>query len=97
MSIEDCILISTILFMQVVIATSVAEEGVDWPECDHVISMYPPSTVTALIQMRGRARRKDSKFIVLCNSLEEENKLRDIMEREKNMIEATKIIVQNQG
>jgi len=55
--------------------------------------MYPPTTVTALIQMRGRARRKNSKFIVLCNSVDEENKLRDIMEREKNMIAATDILV----
>jgi len=55
--------------------------------------MYPPTTVTALIQMRGRARRKNSKFIVLCNSVDEENKLRDIMDREKNMIAATDILV----
>ncbi|XP_052802389.1 uncharacterized protein LOC128232720 [Mya arenaria] len=81
---------------QVVVATSVAEEGVDWPDCERVITMYPPSTVTALIQMRGRARRKDSKFIVLCSNLEEEEKLKDIMMREQNMIEATKWIVQLQ-
>ena len=49
--------------------------------------------MTALIQMRGRARRKNSKFIVLCNSVDEENKLRDIMDREKNMIAATDILV----
>ena len=78
------------------VATSVAEEGVDWPECDRVISMYPPTTVTALIQMRGRARRMHSKFIVLCSNLEEEEKLRDIMMRERNMIEATRWIVQQQ-
>ncbi|XP_052231599.1 uncharacterized protein LOC127845015 isoform X1 [Dreissena polymorpha] len=81
---------------QVVVATSVAEEGVDWPECDRVISMYPPKTVTALVQMRGRARKKDSKFIVLCTSSAEEGKLTDIMEREKYMIEATARLVQLQ-
>ncbi|XP_052231910.1 uncharacterized protein LOC127845174 isoform X4 [Dreissena polymorpha] len=81
---------------QVVVATSVAEEGVDWPECDRVISMYPPKTVTALVQMRGRARKKDSKFIVLCTSSAEEGKLTDIMEREKYMIEATAWLVQLQ-
>ncbi|WAR01129.1 DCL2-like protein [Mya arenaria] len=82
---------------QVVVATSVAEEGVDWPECERVITMYPPSTVTALIQMRGRARRKDSKFIVLCDSVQEKEKILDIMEREQNMIEATKWVVQFQS
>lgn len=79
---------------QVVIATSVAEEGVDWPECERVISMYPPSTVTALVQMRGRARKKYSKFIVLCSSLAEEEKLQDIMKREENMIIATQKLIE---
>lgn len=79
---------------QVIVATSVAEEGVDWPECERVISMYPPSTVTALVQMRGRARRKNSKFIVLCSSREEEGKLYDIMNREQNMIKATRILIE---
>ncbi|KAL4224482.1 hypothetical protein ACF0H5_015183 [Mactra antiquata] len=78
---------------QVVIATSVAEEGVDWPDCDCVISMYPPTTVTALIQMRGRARKKGSKFIILCGSMEEEGKLYDIMQREANMIDATRMLI----
>ncbi|KAH3887879.1 hypothetical protein DPMN_011901 [Dreissena polymorpha] len=58
--------------------------------------MYPPKTVTALVQMRGRARKKDSKFIVLCTSSAEEGKLTDIMEREKYMIEATARLVQLQ-
>ncbi|XP_053384999.1 uncharacterized protein LOC123536219 [Mercenaria mercenaria] len=79
---------------QVIVATSVAEEGVDWPECERVISLYPPSTVTALVQMRGRARRKNSKFIVLCGSQEEEGKLYDIMQREKNMIAATRLLIE---
>ncbi|XP_060557086.1 uncharacterized protein LOC132717609 isoform X2 [Ruditapes philippinarum] len=79
---------------QVIVATSVAEEGVDMPECERVISLYPPSTVTALVQMRGRARRKNSKFIVLCSNQEEEGKLYDIMQKEKNMIEATELLMQ---
>lgn len=64
------------------------------PECDRVISLYPPSTVTALVQMRGRARRKNSKFIVLCSSQDEEAKLYDIIQREKNMIAATHQLMQ---
>jgi ERCC4-related helicase len=81
----------------VIVATSVAEEGVDMPECERVISLYPPSTVTALVQMRGRARRKNSKFIVLCSNQEEEGKLYDIMQKEKNMIEATQLLMQENG
>ena len=80
--------------IQIIVATSVAEEGVDWPECERVISMYPPSTVTALVQMRGRARRKNSQFVVLCASQGEEDKLNDIITRESHMIQATQILVE---
>lgn len=80
---------------QVVIATSVAEEGVDWPECECVVSMYIPNTVTSLVQMRGRARKKDSKFIILCQSRNEENGMKEIMSREKNMVIATRNIIKN--
>jgi ERCC4-related helicase len=55
----------------IVVATAVAEEGIDIPECELVITFNPPSTVTALVQMRGRARKNHSKFIILCNSSKE--------------------------
>ncbi|KAK3593951.1 hypothetical protein CHS0354_040685 [Potamilus streckersoni] len=78
---------------QIVVATSVAEEGLDLPECELVVSLMPPSTVTALVQMRGRARKMNSKFIVLCNIDKEEEKLRDLLLKEENMIRASKILV----
>lgn len=81
---------------QIVVATSVAEEGIDIPECELVITFNPPSTVTALVQMRGRARKNNSKFVVLCNSSKEKDELEDLMTKEKNMMEAAEFIVQKQ-
>ena len=75
-----------------IVATSVAEEGVDWPECELVVSLYPPSTLTALVQMRGRARKKNSKFVVLCSSEEERKYIEDLKRRENNMVEASEIL-----
>ena len=69
----------------IVVATSVAEEGVDIPECQLVVSLNPPTTVKALVQMRGRARKKDSYFVVLCSSLREKEKLEDLKQQELNM------------
>ena len=69
----------------IVVATSVAEEGVDIPECQLVVCLNPPTTVKALVQMRGRARKKDSYFVVLCSSQREKEKLEDLQRQEQNM------------
>jgi len=76
----------------IVVATSVAEEGIDIPECELVITLNPPSNVTALVQMRGRARKSESKFIVVCNSTKEKEDLEDLLKRERNMMDAVKIL-----
>ena len=77
-----------------IIATSVAEEGVDWPECELVVSMYPPSTLTALVQMRGRARKKNSKFVVLCSSDVDRQNIEELKQKEKNMMIASEHLFQ---
>ncbi|KAI2620043.1 hypothetical protein GGR54DRAFT_602243 [Hypoxylon sp. NC1633] len=43
-------------------ATSVAEEGIDIPDCNLIIRFNLCKTMIQYIQSRGRARRKDSKF-----------------------------------
>ncbi|XP_071181980.1 antiviral innate immune response receptor RIG-I-like [Mytilus edulis] len=79
----------------IVVATSVAEEGIDIPECELVITLNPPSNVTALVQMRGRARKNQSKFIVVCNNTKEQEDMVDLLKREQNMMEAVKQLSQS--
>lgn len=51
--------------INVLVATSVLEEGIDVPACNMVICFDHPATPKAFIQRRGRARMKDSKLILL--------------------------------
>ncbi|XP_071104399.1 uncharacterized protein [Haliotis cracherodii] len=78
----------------IIVATSVAEEGVDIPECELVVCMNPPNTVTTLVQMRGRARKKDSHFVILCKSSDEKDKIQNILRREQFMMKAAEHCVQ---
>ncbi|KAG6039717.1 hypothetical protein E4U41_002156 [Claviceps citrina] len=49
----------------ILIATSVLEEGIDVPACNTVICFDHPSTPKAFVQRRGRARMKDSTLLLL--------------------------------
>jgi endoribonuclease Dicer len=49
----------------VVIATSVAEEGLDFPACDLVVRFDPLHHMIAYVQSRGRARNKASTFVLM--------------------------------
>lgn len=48
-----------------IIATSVLEEGIDLPACHLVISFDAPDNITSFIQRRGRARQDVSEFAVM--------------------------------
>jgi hypothetical protein len=48
-----------------IIATSVLEEGIDISSCQTVICFDVPLNLVSFVQRRGRARKKDSKYIVL--------------------------------
>ncbi|OBZ68881.1 Dicer-like protein 2 [Grifola frondosa] len=48
-----------------IISTSVAEEGIDIQACGSVIRFDPPPNVVAWAQSRGRARRKRSSFVIM--------------------------------
>lgn len=49
------------------IATSVVEEGLDISSCSRVICLNEIMTVKQFIQMKGRARQKESDFLFLVN------------------------------
>ncbi|KAK3117744.1 Dicer-like protein 2 [Teratosphaeriaceae sp. CCFEE 6253] len=48
------------------VATSVLEEGIDVRECNLVINFDAPDTLIGYIQRRGRARMQQSKYYVLA-------------------------------
>lgn len=51
--------------MTVLVATSVAEEGLDIRQCNVVIRFDLAKTVLAYIQSRGRARKPGSDYILM--------------------------------
>ncbi|GAN10589.1 dicer-like protein 1 [Mucor ambiguus] len=73
--------------LNLLIATSVAEEGLDIQACNYVIRFDLFKTVIAYIQSRGRARRKDSKYILMLNrrNLKDVRLLDDVMATEEKM------------
>lgn len=53
-----------------VVATSVVEEGMDIPKCNLVIRFDPPENFRAYVQSKGRARVNDSSYILMVKSRE---------------------------
>ncbi|KAI8634193.1 RNase3 domain-containing protein [Xylariaceae sp. FL1651] len=51
--------------LNLLVATSVLEEGIDVPACNLVICFDPPSNLKSFIQRRGRARMRDSRLVLL--------------------------------
>ena len=66
--------------INVLIATNVIEEGLDVSECNLVICLNELLNVKAFIQMKGRARKIDSKFIFLCADAE----IKEVEREKKN-------------
>jgi dsRNA-specific ribonuclease len=52
--------------INLLLATSVLEEGVDVPECHVIICFDSPKNLKSFVQRRGRARKEDSKYFILC-------------------------------
>ncbi|KAG5941832.1 hypothetical protein E4U53_007342, partial [Claviceps sorghi] len=51
--------------INILIATSVLEEGIDVPACNMVVCFDHPSTPKSFVQRRGRARMKDSTLLLM--------------------------------
>ncbi|KAJ8328011.1 Dicer-like protein 1 [Batrachochytrium dendrobatidis] len=69
------------------IATQVAEEGLDIRSCNAVIRFDKTQTLISYIQSRGRARQNCSQFIVLVNKddQQEEQSLHAIQQKEAHL------------
>lgn len=70
------------------------EEGIDIQALQLVICMNPPTSARALVQMRGRARKKGSHFVVLCSTQEDVEKFQNLQKQELNMQEAARLCVE---
>lgn len=51
--------------LDLVIATSVLEEGIDIPACNSVMCFDPPANLKSFVQRRGRARMQESKLVLM--------------------------------
>lgn len=49
----------------VLVSTSLCEEGFDIPDCNLVVSFQEPLSITSIIQAKGRARRPNSRYFIL--------------------------------
>jgi len=84
--------------INILVATSVAEEGLDIGACNLVIRYDQCTHVTSFIQSRGRARKQNSKFIVLHRSNDKvPSKVKDLELQEFNMGMVIKIITEGKN
>ena len=77
---------------KLLISTSVLEEGLDVPVCNLVIRFDSSITLRSLVQGRGRAaRRPDSRFVVICSDLKEQEAALRAITEEQFMEQAMRI------
>jgi len=53
--------------INLLIATSVLEEGIDVPQCNLVVCFDKPERLTSYVQRRGRARTRGSRYVILLD------------------------------
>ncbi|CAI0436579.1 unnamed protein product [Linum tenue] len=54
--------------VNIIVATSILEEGLDVQSCNLVIRFDPSATVSSFIQSRGRARMENSDYVLMLRS-----------------------------
>jgi ERCC4-related helicase len=68
-----------------IIATSVLEEGIDISACHLVICFSKPQNLKSFVQRRGRARAKQSKFVLMLMENDRKNAVDRWQELEEDM------------
>lgn len=74
--------------LNLIISTSVAEEGIDIQACGSVVRWDPPQNMASWVQSRGRARRRRSTFVVMYDVNDEKDGVVGRVERWKMMEDA---------
>uniref|UniRef100_A0A8B9HGA8 Activating signal cointegrator 1 complex subunit 3 n=1 Tax=Astyanax mexicanus TaxID=7994 RepID=A0A8B9HGA8_ASTMX len=69
--------------IKILIATSVADEGIDIPQCNLVLMYEYVGNVVKMVQVRGRGRAAGSRCFLISNRNERIEKEKQNMEREK--------------
>ena len=67
----------------ILLATSVVEEGLDVRKCNVVVRFDGLNNYRAYVQSKGRARAKDSKYIILTENEEYDDMKRNLAVRLK--------------
>ncbi|KAE8349614.1 ATP-dependent helicase dcl2 [Aspergillus coremiiformis] len=71
-----------------IVATSVLEEGIDISACSIVVCFDKPANLKSFIQRRGRARQKKSTYAIMFSTADENGDLRRWQLLEQAMVEA---------
>ena len=69
---------------RLIVSTSVLEEGLDIAQCDLVVAFTGSRSLITFIQMRGRARKQDSVFVIL-EAEEQRSTKKDVQNQEAVM------------
>ncbi|XP_063151061.1 antiviral innate immune response receptor RIG-I [Candoia aspera] len=77
---------------KLLIATSVADEGIDIAQCNLVLLYEYTGNVIKMIQVRGRGRAKNSKCILVTSKKEQEEKERYNLQKEEMMNKAIEVV-----
>lgn len=72
--------------VNLLIATSVLEEGIDIPACNFVVCFDLPATPKGFIQRRGRARKENSRLLVLVDNANDKLQQWEALEAEMSLI-----------
>ncbi|KAH9933177.1 P-loop containing nucleoside triphosphate hydrolase protein [Epithele typhae] len=71
-----------------IVSTSVAEEGIDIQACGSVVRFDVPPNVVSWAQSRGRARRRRSSFVILFEELGPQDVVRKWEDTERQLMAA---------
>lgn len=77
---------------KILIATSVADEGVDIPQCNLVLMYEYVGNVVKMVQVRGRGRAQGSKCFLISSQKERIDKEKSNMQKEKLVDQAVSTI-----